>query len=119
MSLPDTSDSLIAKIRGMIRPNVSSQFPDFEAIADTLHFTPITLRRRLRAEGSSYQQIKDDIRRDTAIYNLSKAVMSIEQVAESVGFTEATSFYRAFKRWTGATPRDYISKDSATRTSAV
>ena len=51
-----------------------------------------------------------DLRRDTAIYNLNKGVLSIEEVAQSVGFAEPTSFFRAFKRWTGVTPRVYILK---------
>ena len=110
MLISGQSDSYVSQIRGMIKGQVHDQFPEFEAVADSLHLTPITLRRRLRAEGSTYQQIKDDIRRDSAIYNLSRGKMSIEEVAESGGFTESTSFYRAFKRWTGVTPRDYIRK---------
>jgi AraC-like DNA-binding protein len=108
MSNPDAKRSLVTRVRTMIKDEVSSQFPEFETIAETFHLTTATLRRRLRAEGSSYQQIKDDIRRDTAIYHLSRGTLSMEQVAESVGFSEPTSFFRAFKRWTGVTPRAYI-----------
>lgn len=110
MSLPDYENSLVDKIRMMIQQNVADHFPEFDAIAEKLQLTSATLRRRLRTEGTSYQNIKDDIRRDTAIYLLSSGTKSIEQVAEDVGFTEPTSFYRAFKRWTGVTPRDYIKK---------
>jgi AraC-like DNA-binding protein len=62
----------------------------------------------LRDEGSSYQQIKDDIRRDTAIHLLARGDTVIEDIAMQVGFSEATSFFRAFKRWTGVTPRAYL-----------
>lgn len=110
MSLPDYENSLVDKIRMMIQQNVADHFPEFDTIAESLQLTSATLRRRLRTEGTSYQNIKDDIRRDTAIYLLSSGTKSIEQVAEDVGFTEPTSFYRAFKRWTGVTPRDYIKK---------
>lgn len=105
--------SLVSKIRELIKRDVGGQFPEFEAIAKTLHLTTATLRRRLRAEGSSYQQLKDDIRRDTAIHHLSRGTLSMEQVAESVGFSEPTSFFRAFKRWTGVTPRAYIAKPTS------
>ena len=110
MSLPDYENSLVDKIRMMIQQDVADHFPEFDTIAESLQLTSATLRRRLRTEGTSYQNIKDDIRRDTAIYLLSSGTKSIEQVAEDVGFTEPTSFYRAFKRWTGVTPRDYIKK---------
>ena len=94
----------------MIKGDVGGRFPEFNTIAKTLNLTTATLRRSLRAEGSSYQQLKDDIRRDTAIYHLGRGKISMDQVAESVGFSEPTSFFRAFKRWTGVTPRAYMSK---------
>lgn len=111
MGLPDLQNSLVEKIRLMIKKDVAESFPDLELVAEKMEMSSATLRRRLRSEGTSYQMIKDDLRRDSAIYYLSRGVLSIEQVAENVGFTEATSFYRAFKRWTGVTPRDYIKID--------
>lgn len=108
MGVSSSDNSLVVKVKRLIKDKVSTEFPEFETIAEHLHSTTVTLRRRLREEGSSYQQIKDDLRRDTAIFNLAKGSMSIEQVAESVGFSEPTSFFRAFKRWTGVTPRAYV-----------
>lgn len=110
MTSHDSGRSLTSKIRAMIRADVAGHFPEFSAIAKTLQMTTATMRRRLRSEGSSYRQLKDDMRRDTAIYHLSRGTISIDNVAELVGFSEPTSFFRAFKRWTGVTPRDYISK---------
>jgi AraC-like DNA-binding protein len=111
MASPDTRNSHVARVNKLIKANVAEEFPDFEWVAGQLHTTTGTLRRRLREEGTSYQQLKDDLRRDTAIFNLSKGAMSIEAVAASVGFSEPTSFFRAFKRWTGVTPRAYISRE--------
>lgn len=108
MSLPDYQNSLVERIRVLLKKVEDNNFPDLEFVAEKLEMSSATMRRRLRAEGSSYQMIKDDIRRDLAIYFLSRGSLSIEQVAEKIGFNEATSFYRAFKRWTGVTPRDYI-----------
>jgi len=113
MSLPDYQSSLADKIRAMIKRDVEAQFPELEPVAEKLGLSSATLRRRLRSEGTSYQIIKDDIRRDAAIYHLGRGVMSVEQVAAKIGFLEVTSFYRAFKRWTGVTPRDYIKKTPA------
>lgn len=114
MTSPDDDKSLGSKIRNMIKGDVAGSFPEFGIIAGQLNLTTATLRRRLRAEGSSYQQLKDDIRRDTAIYHLGRGQLNMDQVAESVGFSEPTSFFRAFKRWTGVTPRAYLLKASAT-----
>ena len=110
MTRHDLDHSLVSKIRAMIKDDVGASFPEFDAVAKSLNLTTATLRRRLRSEGCSYQQLKDDIRRDTAIHLLSRGIVSMEQVAESVGFSESTSFFRAFKRWTGVTPRAYIAK---------
>lgn len=114
MTSHDSGRSLTSKIRAIMREDVAGQFPEFSAIAKTLNMTQATLRRRLRSEGSSYKQLKDDIRRDTAIYHLSRGTIGINDVAELVGFSEPTSFFRAFKRWTGVTPRAYISKPATT-----
>ena len=113
MTSPDADKSLISKIRAMIKDDVAGNFPEFNTVAKSLHQTTATLRRRLRAEGSSYQQIKDGIRRDVAIHHLGRGNLNMDQVAESVGFSEPTSFFRAFKRWTGVTPRAYVSRTAS------
>lgn len=108
MASPPSLDSYAVKVTDLISADVAREFPDFSLVAEQLHTTPGTLRRRLRQEGTSYQQLKDDLRRDTAIYHLLKGVHSTEELAASVGFAEPTSFFRAFRRWTGVTPRAYV-----------
>lgn len=68
-----------------------------------------TLRRHLREEGSSFQELKDNLRRDLAIYHLSRNEISIQLIAEQLGFSEPSAFHRAFKKWTGLTPGAYRS----------
>ena len=118
MTSPDADKSLVSRIRAMIKDDVAGNFPEFNNIAKSLHMTTATLRRRLRAEGSSYQQLKDDIRRDVAIHHLGRGKLNMDRVAESVGFSEPTSFFRAFKRWTGVTPRAYVSRTANTKASS-
>ena len=48
--------------------------------------------------------IKDAIRKDASVYYLSKPDLSIDEIALLMGFSEASSFHRAFKKWTGVTP---------------
>lgn len=86
-------------------------FPAFVEVADVMHLSPQTLRRRLKQEGESYQSIKNNFRRDLAIDMLRKGGFSITEVAEQLGFSETASFNRAFKQWTGLTPNAYREKD--------
>jgi AraC-like DNA-binding protein len=82
-------------------------FPLIEDAADTLHMTKRTLIRKLKEEGNSYQQIKDLVRRDRAIYLLTHRSIPLAQIAEKVGFSDSAVFARAFKTWTGESPREY------------
>lgn len=75
--------------------------------AEALNMTPRTLNRRLEEEGTSFQEIKDALRRDIAIGALQKGDKSIEQIAFDTGFSASTNFHRAFRKWTNRTPGSY------------
>lgn len=75
--------------------------------AEALRITPRTLIRRLDADGTSFQAIKDALRRDIAIRHLQTNAMSIEAISQDIGFASAASFHKAFHRWTGSTPSTY------------
>lgn len=75
--------------------------------AHALNLTPRTLIRRLESEATSFQAIKDGLRRDIAIRDLSRGLMSIEAISHEIGFASAANFHRAFRRWTGLTPGAY------------
>ncbi|MFB7611589.1 AraC family transcriptional regulator [Streptomyces gardneri] len=81
--------------------------PTPEELADRLSVSPQTLRRRLAAEGTTYQRLRDQVRRDHAIAELSGGRVSIELLSRQLGFSEPSAFHRAFRRWTGETPRAY------------
>lgn len=98
---------LAARIRTIISNEYGNHFPDFSEICDKLGMTPQTLRRRLKDGNTSYQEIKDSIRKDASVYYLSKPGLSIDEIALLMGFSEASSFHRAFKKWTGMTPSSY------------
>lgn len=65
------------------------------------------LHRRLSAENLSFKEIKKETRRDIAIKLLFESKLKIEDIAIMVGFSEPSAFIRAFKSWTGQTPRNY------------
>ncbi len=95
---------LPAQIRAIISKEYGNTFPDFSEICEKLNMTPQTLRRRLKEGNTRYQEIKDAIRKDASVYYLSKPDLSIDEIALLMGFSEASSFHRAFKKWTGKTP---------------
>jgi len=113
MTIPGDDNSLSHTIIQLIKNfnhNITTPgltFPTITEIAQQLHLTPITLHRKLKTEGSNYQQIKENIRRDIALTKLVKERLKVKEVAAIVGFSESSSFTRAFKLWTGLTPREY------------
>ena len=101
------TQGLAARIRRRLRQVLPNELPELEAIAKELHVAPATLRRKLKAEGQSYQAIKDDLRRDLAISYLSGTDKSIREIALDLGFLEASAFHRAFRKWTHTSPGAY------------
>ena len=99
--------SLTERIRRLLRRYLTQEMPSLEVISDILATTPQTLRRRLQREGQGYQLIKDALRRDVAVQYLTQTELSLPEVAAKVGFSEASTFHRAFKGWTGLTPGAY------------
>ena len=95
------------RIRRLLRRYLGGEMPSLDELALHLSSTPQTLRRRLRAEGRGFQQIKDDLRRDAAITLLAQPGLSLIEVANRIGFSEASTFHRAFKHWTGLAPGAY------------
>ena len=70
-----------------------------------------TLRRRLQLEGIHYQQIKDSLRLNTANTLLSNKALSIASIGKQLDFSEPRAFTRAYKNWTGLSPKEYRNKE--------
>ncbi|MGY1987189.1 AraC family transcriptional regulator [Blastococcus sp. SYSU DS0669] len=81
------------------------RMPGQEAVAAELHMSVRTLRRRLDEEGTSFRAVVDQTRRHLAEELLATVGLSVEQVAERIGYSEASAFVHAFRRWTGDSPR--------------
>jgi AraC-like DNA-binding protein len=76
-----------------------------EAIAAKLSISRQTLLRQLKAEGTNFEKVLDDLRHKLALDYLSAKKVSVNETAYLVGFSDPAAFSRAFKRWTGSTPR--------------
>ncbi|MFZ3183840.1 MAG: helix-turn-helix domain-containing protein [Pseudomonas sp.] len=92
---------------GALLDSLPEQYPDIRWTAQHLKMTERTLRRRLAEEGSSYREIIDQTRQARAKRLLKNAQLSIEQISDLLGYTDASSFRHAFRRWTGQTPNAY------------
>jgi len=86
---------------GLAPPQCSSQ------MAKRLAMSERALRRALRNEGTSFRVLQDEFRREATLRLLSSPDLSVTDVALMVGFSEASALHRAFKRWTGLTPRQF------------
>jgi AraC-like DNA-binding protein len=78
--------------------------PTLSMLAEGLRLSPATLRRRLENEGGGWGQLKDEVRRDLALQLLSEGRLSVGDIAARLGFNDASTFYRAFRKWTGHPP---------------
>jgi len=101
--------AFIEQVRQLIVARPGS-FPDIEQVADKLHMTSRTLRRRLEQEGSSFQQILADLRYALAREYLSTSKLRVEEIAALLGYSSAANFTHAFKRWHGSPPGQFRSE---------
>ncbi|MFI8826239.1 AraC family transcriptional regulator [Streptomyces sp. NPDC053431] len=102
---PGTATTRVRRLIAAALP--AGPVPSPEEVAHRLAVSPQTLRRRLAAEGTSYRRLRDQVRRDHAIAALTRGSLSIEGLSRNLGFSEPSAFHRAFRRWTGSTPRAY------------
>lgn len=100
--------TLSARVTDLIGTNFQVELPNLQDIADRLHMTTPTLHRRLREEDTSFQKLKDRCRKDAAIKLLQQGQHNSSQLAELMGFSDSSTFHRAFKKWTGKTPQQFI-----------
>lgn len=80
---------------------------ELEIVCQDLGMKPRTLQHKLKLAGTSFSQIQEKTRKEFACNALKNKGLTIELISFQLGYCELSPFYRAFKRWTGKTPRDY------------
>ena len=100
-------DSLRERVRTLIKNELSGGNASLDRLANQLGMSARSLQRRLRAEGTSHQELLDQMRRDLAMRYLREPEVAICEVAYLLGFSESSALHRAFKRWTGQTPNEF------------
>lgn len=102
--LKDTED-LAYRSRRLLR-KFEGQYPQMPQLAQMLNVSARTYRRRLAEQGTSFQTILDDVRREHATKLLRSGSMSMTSIAYRLGFNDPSNFRRAYRRWTGRTPTE-------------
>ena len=105
--LADDHDPLPADVRRHVTNALSGGVPRVSAIATALGLSPRTLQRRLAERELSFQTLVDEARRQLAERLLRDSAFPLAEVAFLTGFSEQSAFNRAFRRWSGQTPRSY------------
>jgi AraC-like DNA-binding protein len=99
--------SIGLKVRTKLLEQLASGHASEASIARALNMTERTLQRRLRDEGTSYNMLLDEVRRELAAQYVAEAELSFSEITYLLGFSEPSNFSRAFKRWTGKSPSAY------------
>jgi|SRR5215212_1284047 len=99
----ESATSTKGRVRKLLLPILQTGSVSVEVIAGTLRMSRQTLFRRLRREGTTFERLLDELRRDLALHYLS-GKMSVNETTYLLGFSDRAAFTRAFKRWTGTTP---------------
>lgn len=94
---------LVGRVRRLIE-SAREGFPSQEAVASALHVSPRTLKRQLAAQGTTFSHVLDEVRCEKALLLLGNRALSVERVADRLGYSDVANFTRAFRRWTGKTP---------------
>lgn len=103
-------DRLPARVRDFLTTHPEPNAVTVRTVADAFGIPERTLRRRLVEVGLSFRDLSDVTLRDMACTALRDEATSIKEIAFRLGFTDLSTFYRSFKRWTGFTPAEYRSR---------
>lgn len=99
---------LVESVANRIRFGIEAR-PSQRDLAGMVNVSERTLRRRLGRQETTYRQLRDDTRYERARDLLANSEMTVAQVAELVGYSDARAFRRAFKRWAGVLPAEFRS----------
>ena len=101
----EATDTMRGRVESLLMPILHTGEAGIEPVAARLGISRQTLFRRLREEGTSFERLLDELRHKLAVHYLSGRKVSVTETAYLVGFSDPAAFSRAFKRWTGKSPR--------------
>jgi AraC-like DNA-binding protein len=98
---------LTERVRSAILTELAGGNPSVAHVAPRLHMSARTLERRLEREGTTFSELLDDMRKGLALRYVGAQDLAFTEIAFLLGFSQVSSFHRAFKRWTNETPLNY------------
>ncbi len=101
----ENANGLKARVESLLIPALHTGEQSVERVALELGLSRPTLYRKLKAEGTTFEKLLDDLRHKMALHYLNGTKVSVNEIAYLVGFSDPSAFSRAFKRWTGTSPR--------------
>jgi AraC-like DNA-binding protein len=102
----ENSKTTRGRVESLLMPILHKGAANMETIAEKMGLSRQTLFRQLKAEGTTFEKVLDELRHRLALEYLRAKKASVNETAYLVGFSEPAAFSRAFKRWTGITPRE-------------
>ncbi|MFP3945249.1 MAG: helix-turn-helix domain-containing protein, partial [Alphaproteobacteria bacterium] len=102
----ENSRTMRGRVECLLLPVLHTGNVSIDMIARRLETSRQTLYRNLKAEGVTFEQVLDELRHRMALYYLAGKRVSVNETAYLVGFSDPAAFSRAFKRWTGQSPRE-------------
>jgi AraC-like DNA-binding protein len=105
----ESSQSTRDRVEKLLTPMLHTGEVSMSGVAGSLCCSRQTLFRRLRLEGVTFEQVLDELRYKLALNYLDTKKASVKETARLVGYSDPAAFSRAFKRWTGSSPRMYVS----------
>lgn len=103
----------LGQLRESIQRSLATGTPTGQELARSLAMSQRTLQRRLSEEGTTLREMVEQTRQDLATAYLSDPELSLAEVAYLLGYREESSFFRAFRRWTGVTPSGWRRREEA------
>lgn len=105
--LPDAATDFVTDVRRAVRERMRRETPTLEKVAGDLHLSARTLQRRLGEENTSFAKVYESVREELARIYVADPDMPLGEIAAVLRYAELSAFLRAFKRWTGQTPKQF------------
>lgn len=105
----DPSSDFQQKVKVELMHCIEESSMTLESLSLKMHMSSRTLHRRLQEQGHNFNQLLKDQRLEMALIFLDERKLSLTDISDSLGYTEQSAFSRAFKQWTGKTPKQYQS----------
>jgi AraC-like DNA-binding protein len=117
--LTEDADAVVGRVRRLLRATVTTGRSSIDDVAAPLRVSTRTLKRRLACAGTTFQRLRDEVQFELSCQLLRNTTISASQIASIVGFSESSSFNRAFRRWAGVPPAEWRQRRSASEVTAA